>query len=323
MSTTMTKESTVTVIPTVDAINAQVAALNGLVAEHKDVDTLKSLINANIKLLNDHLMNAHAKSLVSADKCETFANYLTDQTYTAYRLTIDKDTLLYKLDTADARCSIPQFFSMAYTRKEDAICSNGGWYHMLAALSDNVTLFRIGGDTHIIRTNHKGDAFTAPTELLEFKAKYGFTCAEAVPSKRELMDQLTRVFNAVCPDGMTDVQGNPLAPIKVDLNYFIDENARTFAKKKSAGWIQASLSNMERALAKVLAMRYTRTAYQHQSQEEKYSSGKKSETEKEAAKENAGAPDMKTMPKAGPVTVKSDSEPKAAKAVKKTAKKTA
>ena len=32
---------------------------------------------------------------------------------------------------------------------------------------------------------------------------------------------------------------------------------------------------------------------------------------------------MKTMPKAGPVEVKSDSEPKAAKAVKKTAKKTA
>lgn len=309
----------------IDIISEKLIDLNSTLARGEDGEDIREDIAANLKAYNKEQLKAHVQT-VKGDGLSPVAimsRYLTNQYYTGLRLTVDRDTLEWVVSPAEFRCSMMQFESLAYAKKSDHISTHGNWYKHLAAFCDNVALFRIGGDSHIVRTTSRGDAFTSPVELLKFKAENGYVCKDAVPSKRELMDELARVFAAICPEGMTDKDGNALTPVKADLTFIIDDLAKTVVKKDFGGWQQSRVSAMEKTLCKALEKRYTREAYSFQTAEEKTVSAKKSETEKQAAKDNAGAPDMKTMPKAGPVTVKSDSEPKAAKSVKKTAKKSA
>lgn len=310
---------------TIDIITAKLKDLNNTLARDEDGEDVRADLTANLKAYNKEQLKSHVKSIKGENLSPVtiMSRYLTNQYYTGLRLTVDRDTLEWVVSPAEFRCSMMQFESLAYDKKADHISARGNWYKHLAAFCDNVALFRIGGDSHIVRTTSRGDAFTSPVELLKFKSENGYVCKEAVPSKRELMDQLTRIFAAICPEGMTDKDGNALAPVKADLTFIIDDLAKTVVKKDFGGWQQSRVSAMEKTLCKALEKRYTREAYSFQTAEEKAPAGKKSESEKEAAQDNAGAPDTKTMPKAGPVTVKSDSEPKAAKTVKKSAKKSA
>lgn len=308
---------------TIDIINAKLIDLNDAIARGEDAEDLRADLTAQVKLYNKEQLKAHIQSVKGENlsPVEVMARYIQQQYYSGLRLTVDRDTLEWVVSPAEFRCSMMQFEALAYSKKADRISANGGWYKHLAAFLDNVALFRIGGDSHIVRTTSKGDAFTSPVDLLKYKEEHGFTCKEAVPSKRELMDELTRVFEAVLPEGMTDKDGNPLVPVKADLTFIIDDTAKTVVKKDFGGWQQSRTAAMEKTLFKALEKRYTREAYSFQTTVDKASPAKKSESEKEAAKENAGAPDN-AMPKAGPVTVKSDSEPKAAKQVKKSTRKT-
>ena len=79
---------------------------------------------------------------------------------------------------------------------------------------------------------------------------------------------------------------------------------------------------MEKLFTHILEMRFNRTAYSWQSPDALKVRTKKSETEKAVAKENAGAPDAATMPKAGPVKiVEPATETPAKKSTRKSAKK--
>lgn len=307
---------------TIDLINEKLADLNDTAARGEDTEDIRADLTANLKTYNAAQLDAHVAAVKGEDNDPRaiMARYLTNQYYTGLRLTVDRDTLEWVASPADFRCSMQQFEAKAYTKKADRISANGGWYKMLAAFCDNIALFRIDGDSSIVRTTSKGDAFTSPVDMLKYKTEHGFTCKEAKPSKRELMEQLAMVFDAVCPPDMTDVDGNALAPVKADLKFIIDDAAKTVIKKDFGGWQQSRVAAMEKTLCKVLETRYTRKAYQWQTAEEKTVADKKTKTEKENEK---GAPDTKTMPKAGPVTVKSDSEPAAKKAVKKSTKKSA
>ena len=307
---------------TIDTLTEKLIDLNDTLARGEDGEDIRADLTANIKAYNKEQLTAHVASVKgeSLSPVDIMARYLTNQYYTGLRLTVDRDTLEWVLSPAEFRCSMMQFESLAYEKKADHISANGGWYKHLAAFCDNVALFRIGGDSHIVRTTSKGDAFASPVDMLKYKEEHGFVCKGDVPSKRELMDELTRVFAAICPEGMTDKDGNPLAPVKADLTFIIDDLAKTVVKKDFGGWQQSRVAAMEKTLCKALEKRYTREAYSFQTAEEKTVATKKTKTEKQ---ESVGGPDLKTVPKAGPVEVKSDAEPKAAKAVKKAAKKSA
>ena len=270
----------------IDIISEKLIDLNSTLARGEDGEDIREDIAANLKAYNKEQLKAHVQT-VKGDGLSPVAimsRYLTNQYYTGLRLTVDRDTLEWVVSPAEFRCSMMQFESLAYAKKSDHISTHGNWYKHLAAFCDNVALFRIGGDSHIVRTTSRGDAFTSPVELLKFKAENGYVCKEAVPSKRELMDELARVFAAICPDGMTDKDGNALTPVKADLTFIIDDLAKTVVKKDFGGWQQSRVSAMEKTLCKALEKRYTREAYSFQTPEEKSASGKKSETEKEAAK---------------------------------------
>lgn len=317
-----TTEMTVSTL-TEQALTEQLDTLNTLARDGKDVTEILALLTANVKAYNVALRNAYAASLVVVgDIRATMVAYIKSQHYGVLRVTRDKDTMQWSLKDATARLSYPQFCSTTCTDKESLISAKGNWQRYLECFCDNIAVQAVKGG-HIARMTKKGGTFTSPIELLAFKKTIGFDKDEI--SNKELMRELETVFAAVLPVDMTNCDGEALTPVKADVKFMVHEFIKTQSSARYIGFKESSTAAMERALFAAIEKRYLKEAYPLQAAAND-KPAKKTVTEKEVAKENAGAPDLTTTPAAGDVKVvagaeKTEETKKPEKVEKKTARK--
>lgn len=308
-------------------INTRIDSINAAIEAGEPIDELRKSLNAAVKDFNKAALDEHIKSLksVSTEKVPVMQYYLAHQYYDGITARIDQDTARYTVSPARYRVSLVAFGG-EFRKSEGYLHSKNDWYRLLECFCDNAAMFRIGTSGEFVRVNKKGEHFLNDADMLDFKRKNGFDIAPDSLSKRELMRELETVFAAAMPDGMTDIDGKPLKPIKADLTEMIDGLANIKVREHSVSNVQNRLATMEKLFTHILEMRFNRTAYSWQSPDALKVRGKKSETEKAVAKENAGAPDTTTMPKAGPVKIvepatESAPETPAKKSTRKSAKK--
>lgn len=268
---------------------------NTLSAEEKtiELDAMRGLVKA----INAERLDNHCATLLSAaTPADIFRAYIAEQTYTIMRLVADENGNPAIAD-GERRLTFKQLESHATVK----IAPRGDWYRMLEAYCDNIAISRAQGTDGNIRMTRKMETFTTPAEMTDYKAKNGLAIGNGKYSKTVLCEQLNALFAAVIPDGVTNADGKPFTAYKSDYNHFVDCFVQGNDKK---GQIGARLSNAARMEKTLFACILTRmNNMQYVDIQGKTAAAKKSPTEKEIAKENAGAPDTTTTPPATAPTV--------------------
>lgn len=276
---------------TIDVLTNQLTALNTARAEGADTSAALDLLRANVKTYNAERRDGYARSLCVADDPRAImAAYIRGQYYTALRVGVDTATADWTLTETRARLTFRAFAALA-DETGMTISTRANWYRYLVALCDNIVLQTYGDGDGYTRINTKGDAFTTSQDLREFKDAHGFTVGSDGVSNRALMQQLALVYAAILPDNMTNCDGEPLTPVKADLNHIKCELLKAVTSEKFIGTKVAAAAAMEKALCGTLVKRLDKLAYPIQQREDKT----------KTVKREKSAPDTTTMPKAGDV----------------------
>lgn len=136
------------------ALCVQLDELNALIREGKDATADLARLSANVKTNNDERRNDHAASLKCSNPRATMIAYINSQYYSTLRLSLDKDTMQYSLNSSTARLTYPQLCSVVCTDKATLISTKANWARYLECFCDNIAVQAVNGG-HITRTTKK------------------------------------------------------------------------------------------------------------------------------------------------------------------------